>query len=125
MKVIEKHLLTQANRDSLIVHWIAHPPLSFVVCLCGFRLKDPFYGTVYRTKIQTPMRHVFGELDSMVYPSDTLDLATHCENAVTFAFSGAHRIPRNIGHFPLILNDFVRRASGKGDEDESNWIDKL
>ncbi|CAG8020326.1 unnamed protein product [Penicillium salamii] len=123
LAAIVASLLEGNNKIQGLNFKIDHPPLSFVISFSGFRLESPDYQTVYYRKIETPILHVIGELDSMIEPSQTIDLANHCSNARIFKFFGCHYIPRNITHFPPFMGKFIRDALAYvGNDNEQNWV---
>lgn len=109
---------------------ITHPPFQFAVCFSGFRLDHEIYEHIYSPKIQTPMLHVLGNLDPMIEPDKSKQLAGSCANASIYQFLGTHYIPRS-ANFVETLTEFVKQAldgrrggsdSGLGSEDDE-WED--
>ncbi|KAJ5628160.1 hypothetical protein N7490_010388 [Penicillium lividum] len=106
---------------------ITHPPFGFAVCFSGFRFEHEVYDPIYSQRIETPILHVVGSLDTIIEPGRTKRLAGSCRNASIYQFSGGHYIPRS-ADFVWTLRDFVKQAlSGKigdsGSGSENEWED--
>ncbi|KAJ6003659.1 hypothetical protein N7522_006351 [Penicillium canescens] len=82
LAAIVTSLLERRNTITGMDLQINHPSLSFLVCFSGFKLNHAFYKTVYREKIQTPTLIVIGEVDTMIFPSETLQLMQQSKKAL-------------------------------------------
>ncbi|PWY91689.1 hypothetical protein BO94DRAFT_461516 [Aspergillus sclerotioniger CBS 115572] len=71
-----------------------HPPLQFCIAFSGFRFEHESYQWMYTPKIETPVLHFMGTLDTQVTEQQTLRLIEACQNPTVQYFEGTHYIPR-------------------------------
>lgn len=105
-----------------------HPPLKFALCYCGFRAPGARYRAFFEEpRIQTPVLHVIGTLDSVVDESRTRSLIEACEGNpekeghVVF-HPGSHFIPCQRPYLDaavlFIREQLDKGKGGKKDEEE-------
>ncbi|KGO50393.1 Serine hydrolase FSH [Penicillium expansum] len=99
-----------------------HPPLKFVVAICGFTLEDPLYNDFYTPKIETPIFLAIASIDVMVAESESLRLRDSCTNTTLYFFEGAHHVPRHEA-FLESLNQFIENALSIKEDHEEDWED--
>lgn len=58
-------------------------------------LAHPAYNSLYYPKLQTPILHFIGTLDSMIAEPLTLRLAQQCQIQNIRYFAGGHFVPRH------------------------------
>nr|DAB41485.1 TPA_exp: esterase [Aspergillus westerdijkiae] len=98
-----------------------HPPLKFILSYSGFKMSHVCYRAIYRPKIQTPVMHFIGNLDTYIPGPLTLQLARRCINHKVVYFHGCHYIPR-LGGTTMAAAGFMcdclgggKRVVGKGE----------
>ncbi|KGO72799.1 Serine hydrolase FSH [Penicillium italicum] len=99
-----------------------HPPLKFVVAVCGFTLEDPLYNDIYNPKIETPIFLAIASIDVMVAESESLRLRDSSTNTTLHFFEGAHHFPRD-EVFLKTLNQFIENALNTKEDHEEDWED--
>ncbi|KAJ5789994.1 uncharacterized protein N7518_007005 [Penicillium psychrosexuale] len=99
-----------------------HPPLKFVVAVCGFALKDPLYNDFYSPKIETPIFLAIASLDVIVDGSESLRLRDSSTNTALCFFEGAHYVPRD-KVFLKSLVQFIEDALSIKEDHEEDWED--
>jgi len=101
--------------------------LTFAVSYSGFYAPDRRYQAYYEPRIQTPMLHVIGSLDSVVDEERSMGLVERCQNARTVVHPGGHFVP--IGkEWVAALVGFLREtcgapAPGQGIHEEESAAD--
>ncbi|KAI4834334.1 FSH1-domain-containing protein [Aureobasidium sp. EXF-8845] len=105
---------------------LEHPPLKFGVCFSGLLNKHQKYAALYEPKIQTPVLHVLGSMDTIVEESESLALAERCVDGgagMIIRHAGTHTVPSGERDIAAVIQ-FIRNvyASGnvpaKKDEEE-------
>ncbi|KAI5204056.1 hypothetical protein AUEXF2481DRAFT_8148 [Aureobasidium subglaciale EXF-2481] len=104
---------------------LTHPPLTFCVCFSGLLNKCPAYTAFYEPRIQTPVLHVLGSMDTIVEESESLALAERCEGGGkggVVRHTGTHTVPsseRDIAAvIQFIRNVYAGEGNAKADEEE-------
>ncbi|PLB54749.1 hypothetical protein P170DRAFT_505447 [Aspergillus steynii IBT 23096] len=98
-----------------------HPPLKFMISYSGFKMGHARYRSIYRPKIQTPIMHFIGELDTYIPGTLTLKLAERCVNNQVVYFPGGHYIPR-LKRTTVAAAGFICDCLDIGGcDDESEW----
>ncbi|KAJ5220053.1 hypothetical protein N7468_009257 [Penicillium chermesinum] len=93
-----------------------HPPLKFALCYCGFRAPGARYRAFYEEpKIQTPVLHVIGTLDSVVDESRTRSLIEACE--------GTRRRRGMLFFIPGLILFLLEKGNGAKDAGEEDVND--
>ncbi|OQE38521.1 hypothetical protein PENCOP_c008G04901 [Penicillium coprophilum] len=98
-----------------------HPPLKFVVAVCGFALGHPLYHNLYNPKIETPIFLAIASIDVMVAESESLRLRDSSTNTTLYFFEGTHNVPRD-GVFLNSLTRFIEDVLNIEDREE-DWED--
>ncbi|KAH8426571.1 alpha/beta hydrolase [Aspergillus melleus] len=113
LAVIIASLLENPNRHAEFNVKAQQPPLQFVVAYSGFMLSHPVYKSLYYPKLQTPILHLIGTLDSMIAEPLTLRLAQQCQTRKIQYFAGGHFVPR---HSEIVseVADFIGDSFGSG-----------
>ncbi|KAG9580605.1 FSH1-domain-containing protein, partial [Aureobasidium melanogenum] len=91
---------------------LQHPPLRFGVCFSGLRNKHEVYTAFYEPKIQTPVLHVLGSMDTIVEESESLALAERCAdggNGMVIRHAGTHTVPTSDRDIAAVIQ-FIRNA---------------
>lgn len=105
---------------------LQHPQLQFGVCFSGLRNKHEKYTAFYEPKIQTPVLHVLGSMDTIVEESESLALAERCEDGgkgMVIRHAGTHTVPTSDRDIAAVIQ-FIRNAfpvadaAAKKDEEE-------
>ncbi|KAH8428437.1 uncharacterized protein LDX57_006135 [Aspergillus melleus] len=92
-----------------------HPPVKFILSYSGFKMSHVCYHAIYRPKIQTPVMHFIGNLDTYIPGPLTLQLARRCVNHRVVYFHGCHYIPR-LGFTTMAAGGFICDClGGKGE----------
>ena len=101
---------TNINGDSL------QPPLKFVVVYSGFAAPFEFYSAFYEPKIQTPVLHFLGSLDTVVDESRGRLLIESCEGgkARVVVHPGGHFVPSQKVWLDAAVN-FLKECMGSSD----------
>jgi predicted esterase len=104
---------------------LQHPPLKFGVCYSGLPMGHESYAGFYEPKIQTPLLHVMGSMDTIVEESQSLALAQRCEGGgegLILRHAGNHAVPigdRDISAVIQFIRDTFspKNSSLKKEED--------
>ncbi|KAJ5360795.1 Serine hydrolase FSH [Penicillium concentricum] len=99
-----------------------HPPLKFVVAVCGFTLGHPIYDDLYSPKIETPIFLAIASIDVSVAESESLRLRDSSTNTALYFFEGTHHVPRD-GRFLESLTQFIEDVLGGKGAHEEDWED--
>lgn len=109
---------------------LQHPPLKFGVCFSGLLNKHEKYTAFYEPKIQTPVLHVLGSMDTIVEESESLALADRCVDGGAgniIRHAGTHTVPTSERDIAAVIQ-FIRSVypSGKSPvrkEEEEDVLD--
>ncbi|KAJ5726220.1 uncharacterized protein N7483_007577 [Penicillium malachiteum] len=127
LAAITASLLEQDRRVRNSCFEVRHPPLHFAVCYSGFKLSHKKYRSLYYPKIETPILHYIGTLDSWISESQTLKLAKRCRYVKIAYFMGTHFVPRSRGMLEILVHFVTESCGGREDESieslESDWVD--
>ncbi|KAG9854620.1 FSH1-domain-containing protein, partial [Aureobasidium melanogenum] len=96
---------------------LQHPPLRFGVCFSGLLNKHHAYTAFYEPRIQTPVLHVLGSMDTIVEESESLALAERCAdggNGTVIRHAGTHTVPTSDRDIAAVIQ-FIRNAFPSGD----------
>ena len=116
------------TEDTGFVEGMVHPPLKFAVSYSGFAAmwKDGkgLYEPFYEPKIQTPMLHFLGTVDTVVSEERSLRLVDACvdgrgkEGGVerVVYHPGGHFLPSSQRQYVAALVAFIREAVGERNE---------
>lgn len=91
---------------------LQHPPLKFGVCFSGLLNKHEAYTAFYEPKIQTPVLHVLGSMDTIVEESESLALAERCAdggNGTVIRHAGTHTVPTSDRDIAAVIQ-FIRNT---------------
>ncbi|KAF8470142.1 serine hydrolase FSH [Kalaharituber pfeilii] len=88
-----------------------HPPLKFAVCYSGFIAPYTQYSFLYNPKINTPILHFIGEMDTVVEHERTLALVRACEKERVLFLSAVAR--------------FIVECAGLGNGGSENGITQV
>ncbi|KAJ5108354.1 hypothetical protein N7456_005029 [Penicillium angulare] len=100
----------------------SHPPLDFVVSVCGCPFEHPLYKPLYYPKIETPTLHVIGTMDTTVDECQSLRLLKSCTDPSLHYFFGTHYVPRSEDFLDALTRFFEHVFKDKeGGRDE--WED--
>lgn len=109
-----------------------HPPLKFCVCYCGFIAPGDRYRGFYEDpKIQTPLCHFIGSLDSVVDESRTqalVDAAGGANKTQVVTHPGGHFVPSGRPYLDAVVA-FIRyqtapqEDAGRNDEERAEDMD--
>ncbi|KAF2146309.1 uncharacterized protein K452DRAFT_219882 [Aplosporella prunicola CBS 121167] len=95
-----------------------HPPFKFAASYSGFAPSDnDLYTAFYEPKIQTPMLHVLGSLDTVVEESRSLRLSNACaksEGRVIY-HPGGHFLPSSQKQYVAALVGFIREVMAEAE----------
>lgn len=110
------------TQDSGFIDEAVHPPLKFAVSYSGFgAATNPLYQAFYQPKIQTPMLHFLGTVDTIVSEDRSLRLVDACVDArgkeggvprVVY-HPGGHFLPSSQKQYVAALVSFIREAVGE------------
>lgn len=95
---------------------LQHPPLKFGVCFSGLLNKHRAYAAFYEPKIQTPVLHVLGSMDTVVDESESLALAERCADGghgAVIRHAGTHTVPTSDRDIAAVIQ-FIRNAYPSG-----------
>lgn len=120
------------TKDSGFIEEMIHPPLRFAVSYSGFGASThELYKAFYEPKIQTPMMHFLGSVDTVVSEDRSLRLVEACvdENGKKGGVQrvvyhpGGHFLPSSQKQYVAALVAFIREAIvetvvGDGDVDK-------
>lgn len=110
------------TQDSGFIEDAVHPPLKFAVTYSGFgAATNPLYQAFYQPKIQTPMLHFLGTVDTIVSEERSLRLVDACvdgkgkEGGVSrlVYHPGGHFLPSSQKQYIAALVAFIREAVGE------------
>jgi len=99
------------------------PPMKFAVSYSGFAASDsPLYRAFYEPKIETPMLHYLGSVDTIVSEERSLRLVEACKDgrgkeggvARLVYHPGGHVVPSTQKQYIAALVAFIREAVGEG-----------
>lgn len=111
--------------DTGYIEEAVHPPLRFAVSYSGFGAStNALYQAFYVPKIQTPMCHFLGSVDTVVSEERSLRLADACvqgrgkEGGVqrVIYHPGGHFLPSSQKQYVAALVAFIREALGEQEE---------
>jgi len=71
----------------------SQPPLAFAICYSGFKAPYKQYDFIYEPKIETPMMHIIGSLDTVVDEERNLALVRTCRKEKVVYHPGGHYLP--------------------------------
>ena len=110
------------TKDSGFIEEVVHPPLKFAVSYSGFGAStNPLYQAFYEPKIQTPMLHFLGTVDTVVSEERSLRLVDACVDGrgkkggverVVY-HPGGHFLPSSQRQYVAALVAFIREAVGE------------
>ena len=119
------------TQDLGFIEEAIHPPLKFAVSYSGFGAStDALYQAFYVPKIQTPMLHFLGSVDTVVSEERSLRLVDACVDGrgrkggaqrVVY-HPGGHFLPSSQRQYVAALVTFIREAVG---EDENLRVKKM
>jgi hypothetical protein len=119
------------TRDSGFIEEAVHPPLKFAVSYSGFGASThELYQAFYVPKIQTPMLHFLGSVDTVVSEERSLRLVDACVDGrgkeggcqrVVY-HPGGHFLPSSQKQYVAALVAFIKEAIG---EDQHLKVDKV
>ncbi|KAG9662576.1 FSH1-domain-containing protein, partial [Aureobasidium melanogenum] len=95
---------------------LQHPPLRFGVCFSGLLNKHHAYTAFYEPRIQTPVLHVLGSMDTIVEESESLALAERCADGgdgTVIRHAGTHTVPTSDRDIAAVIQ-FIRNAFPSG-----------
>ncbi|KAK6006371.1 hypothetical protein QM012_006781 [Aureobasidium pullulans] len=109
---------------------LQHPPLQFGVCFSGLLNKHEAYTAFYEPKIQTPVLHVLGSMDTIVEESESLALAERCADGgegMVIRHAGTHTVPTSDRDIAAVIR-FIRNVYPSGNapakkDDEEDVLD--
>lgn len=110
------------TKDSGFIEECIHPPLRLAVSYSGFGASThPLYKAFYAPKIQTPMMHFIGSVDTVVSEERSLRLVEACvggkgqEGGVqrVVYHPGGHFLPSSQKQYVAALVAFIREAIGE------------
>jgi surfactin synthase thioesterase subunit len=90
-----------------------------MVSFSGFPLGHPSYNQLYDPKVETPILHVIGTMDTMIDESQSLRLRDRCTDSSLHYFFGTHYVPRDtdfLEALTLFFDHVFKRKEGKEDE---------
>lgn len=96
--------------------------MDFAVSISGFTLDHPTYTPLYSPKIETPILHVIGTLDTMIEESQSLRLRDSCKDPSLYYFLGTHHVPRS-DDFLNALALFFEHVYNMNENEEDEWED--
>lgn len=109
--------------DTGYIEEAVHPPLKFAVSYSGFgAATNALYQAFYQPKIQTPMLHFLGTVDTIVSEERSLRLVDACadgrgkkEGGVerVVYHPGGHFLPSSSKQYVAALAAFIREAVGE------------
>lgn len=103
---------------------VVHPPLKFAVSYSGFGISyQPLYRAFYVPKIETPLLHFLGSVDTVVSEERSTRLIDACvtgrgsEGAVprVVTHPGGHFVPASNKQYAGALIAFIRESVDQGD----------
>ena len=121
------------TNDTGFVEGIVHPPLKFAVSYSGFGASaNALYQAFYEPKIETPMLHFLGTVDTVVSEERSLRLVDACvdgrgtEGGVQrlVYHPGGHFLPSSQKQYVAALVAFIREAAGDGPEPKAGKVEE-
>ncbi|RPB19431.1 FSH1-domain-containing protein [Terfezia boudieri ATCC MYA-4762] len=104
----------------------SQPQLAFAVCYSGFRAPYKQYDFIYEPKIETPVMHFIGNLDTVVDEERNLALVRACRKEKVVYHPGGHYLPGGkmfLGAVTRFIVECVearkQAEAGKKEEEES------
>ncbi|KAL4950235.1 serine hydrolase FSH [Aspergillus filifer] len=79
-----------------------HPRLRFIIAYSAFMLGHPMYSALYKPTLSTPTLNYYCELDPIVPPHLTKELAGKCVNGILESVYGTHFVPRTGESFETV-----------------------
>jgi pimeloyl-ACP methyl ester carboxylesterase len=119
--------------DSGFIEEVVHPPLKFAVSYSGFGAStNALYQAFYAPKIQTPMLHFLGTVDTVVSEERSLRLVDACvdgrgrEGGVerVVYHPGGHFLPSSQRQYVAALVAFIREAIGESGESTDQEVEE-
>ncbi|EME38810.1 hypothetical protein DOTSEDRAFT_57153 [Dothistroma septosporum NZE10] len=116
----------QFTNDTGYIKETIHPPLKFAVSYSGFGASThELYHGFYEPKIQTPMLHFIGTLDTVVSEERSLNLVKACFDAEgkvggvprVVYHPGGHFLPSSGKQYVAALVAFIREVLGDATDD--------
>ncbi|KAF2158791.1 hypothetical protein M409DRAFT_30748 [Zasmidium cellare ATCC 36951] len=110
------------TKDSGFIEECIHPPLRFAVSYSGFGASThELYKAFYEPKIQTPMMHFIGSVDTVVSEERSLRLVEACVEGQgqkggvqrVVYHPGGHFLPSSQKQYVAALVGFIREALGE------------
>ncbi|KAF8419647.1 dihydrofolate reductase [Tirmania nivea] len=108
----------------------SQPQLAFAICYSGFKAPYKQYDLIYEPKIETPVMHFIGSLDTVVDKERSLALARACRKAKLVYHPGGHFLPGGkaflgavVGFIVECLKAREQAAAGKKKEEEQSVED--
>ncbi|PUU82742.1 serine hydrolase FSH [Tuber borchii] len=97
----------------------AHPPLKFGVCYSGFRATEN-YRYFYEPKIETPVLHVLGSLDTVVGEERSLELVRTCAGGEErkVYHPGGHYLPTGKQYANMLLGYILEHIKAPDEEEK-------
>ncbi|CAG8908379.1 unnamed protein product [Penicillium egyptiacum] len=99
-----------------------HPPLKFVVAVCGFTFGDPVYNDLYSPKIETPIFLAIASIDVIIPESASLRLRDSSTNTALYFFKGTHCVPRDELFLESLVH-FIDDVFSIKEDHEDDWED--
>lgn len=100
----------------------SQPQLAFAICYSGFRAPYEQYKFIYEPKIETPVMHFIGSLDTVVDEERSLALVRTCRKEKVVYHPGGHYLPGGkmfLGTVTGFIVECVKAAAvGKEGEEE-------
>jgi len=95
-----------------------HPPLKFGVCYSGFKATEN-YSYFYEPKIETPVLHVLGSLDTVVGEERSLALLRACAGGEErkVYHPGGHYLPAGKQYANMLLG-YILEPTKAGSEEK-------
>ena len=110
------------TKDSGFIEEVVHPPLKFAVSYSGFGAStNALYQAFYEPKIQTPMLHFLGTVDTVVSEERSLRLVDACVDGrgkkagverIVY-HPGGHFLPSSQRQYVAALVAFIKEAVGE------------
>lgn len=94
---------------------VIHPPLKFAVSYSGFGAPIPLYRAFYEPKIQTPLLHFLGSLDTVVEESRSqrlIDASVGKKEERVIVHPGGHFLPSQKQYVNMLIG-FIKDALAK------------
>jgi len=110
---------------------VIHPPMKFAVSYSGFGIStQPLYAAFYEPKIQTPLLHFLGSVDTVVSEERSMKLVHACASgsgaesgvAKVVTHPGGHFVPASNKQYAGALIAFIREALNHGEAKVSKEV---